>query len=33
MCNGQPEIADRVFEAVDWQHPSTYLDEQGDDEL
>lgn len=33
MCNGQPEIADRVFEAVDWQHPSSYLDEQGSDEL
>lgn len=33
MCNGQPEIADRVFEAVDWQGPSTYLDEQGSDEL
>lgn len=28
MCNGQEEIAERVFEAVDWQHPETYLDEQ-----
>lgn len=33
MCNGQPEIADQVFAAVDWQHPETYLDEQGYDEL
>ena len=33
MCNGQPEIADHVFDAVDWQHPESYLDEQGDDEL
>lgn len=28
MCNGQPEIAEQVFDAVDWQHPETYLDEQ-----
>lgn len=28
MCNGQEEIAELVFEAVDWQHPETYLDEQ-----
>lgn len=27
MCNGQQEIADLVFENVDWQHPETYLDE------
>ena len=27
ICNGQPEIAGIVFEAVDWQHPETYLDE------
>ena len=33
MCNGQPEIADQVFDAVDWQHPESYLDEQGDEEL
>lgn len=33
MCNGQPEIADQVFDAVDWQHPSSYLDEQDDEEL
>lgn len=33
MCNDQPEIADQVFYAVDWQHPESYLDEQGDDEL
>ena len=28
MCNGQEDIADRIFEAVDWQHPETYLEEQ-----
>jgi rubrerythrin len=28
MCNNQAEIAEIVFEAVDWQHPETYLDEQ-----
>lgn len=28
MCNGQEEIAEQVFDAVDWQHPETYLDEQ-----
>lgn len=28
MCNGQPEIADHIFDAVDWQNPETYLDEQ-----
>lgn len=33
MCNGQPEIADQVFDAVDWQHPESYLDEQDDEEL
>lgn len=33
MCNGQPEIADHVFETVDWQHPESYLGEQDDDEL
>lgn len=33
MCNGQPEIADLVFEMVDWQHPETYLDEQDEEEL
>ncbi len=33
MCNGQPEIADRVFEAIDWEHPSSYLDDQDSDEL
>lgn len=27
MCNGQEEIAERVFESIDWQHPETYLDE------
>ena len=25
--------SDQVFDAVDWQHPESYLDEQGDDEL
>jgi hypothetical protein len=33
MCNGQEEIADQVFEAVDWQSPETYLQEQYDEEL
>lgn len=33
MCNGQTEIADHVFDAVDWQHPESYLDEQGDEDL
>lgn len=33
MCNGQPEIADRIFEAVDWQSPETYLEEQWYEEL
>lgn len=33
MCNGQPEIADWVFEAVDWQHPESYLDGQDEEEL
>ncbi|MEY8356743.1 hypothetical protein AALB39_25800 [Lachnospiraceae bacterium 54-53] len=28
MCNDQADIAEIVFEAVDWQHPETYLDEQ-----
>lgn len=28
MCNGQEEIAEEVFEAVDWQHPETYIQEQ-----
>ena len=33
MCNGQEDIADRIFEAVDWQHPETYLEEQWAEEL
>ena len=33
MCNGQVDIADRIFEAVDWQHPETYLEEQWAEEL
>lgn len=28
MANGQEEIAEMIFDAVDWQHPETYLDEQ-----
>lgn len=28
MCNNQADIAEIVFEAVDWQHTETYLDEQ-----
>ncbi len=33
MCNGQPEIADRVFVDIDWQHPGSYLNEQDDEEI
>lgn len=33
MCNGQEDIADFVFDAVDWQHPETYLEEQWAEEL
>lgn len=33
MCNGQEDIADRIFEAADWQHPETYLEEQWAEEL
>lgn len=28
LCKGQEKIAEKVFEAVDWQQPETYLDEQ-----
>nr|WP_024835438.1 hypothetical protein [Clostridium sp. 12(A)] len=28
MCNNQEDIANVLFESVDWQHPETYLDEQ-----
>ena len=28
MCNEQEEIAQVVFDSVDWQHPETYVDEQ-----
>lgn len=28
ICGEQEEIAEIVFNAVDWQHPETYLDEQ-----
>lgn len=28
MANGQKDIAKMIFDAVDWQHPETYLDEQ-----
>lgn len=27
MCNGQEDVADHVFNAVDWQHPESYLEE------
>ena len=27
LCNGQEEIAERLFYEVDWQSPSTLLDE------
>lgn len=32
LCNGQYDIAQEVFESVDWQHPETYLDELFRDE-
>ena len=28
LCKGQEDIAELVFEAVDWQSPEVYLDEQ-----
>jgi len=28
LCNGQEEIAQRIFEDVDWQHPETYIEEE-----
>ncbi len=28
LCDGQEDIAEMIFNAVDWQHPGTYLDEQ-----
>lgn len=28
LCNGQEKFAKACFEAVDWQHPETWLDEQ-----
>ena len=28
LCNGQEDIAEMIFDEVDWQHPETYLDEQ-----
>lgn len=28
MCGGQEDIAEMIFDAVDWQSPETYLDEQ-----
>lgn len=28
LCNGQVERAKECFEAVDWQHPETWVDEQ-----
>lgn len=33
ICNGQPEIADRIFDGVDWQSPETLLEEQWYEEL
>ena len=27
ICNMQPDIADDLFHAVDWQHPETLLEE------
>lgn len=28
LCNGQENFAAECFEAVDWQHPETWVDEQ-----
>ena len=28
LCNGQEDIAEMIFDEVDWQHPETYFDEQ-----
>ncbi len=28
LCNGQGDIAEMIFDEVDWQHPETYFDEQ-----
>lgn len=28
LCNGQEEIAEMIFDEVDWQHPETCFDEQ-----
>lgn len=33
MCNGQSEIADRIFDEVDWQRPETCLEDQWYEEL
>lgn len=27
ICNGQQELADELFEELDWQHPETIMDE------
>lgn len=27
MCNDQTDLAEELYEAVDWQHPETLLDE------
>lgn len=27
MCNNQPEIAEELYQSVDWQHPETLLEE------
>lgn len=31
MCDGQTNIAEELYEAVDWQHPETLLDEWFDE--
>lgn len=28
LCNGQEDIAEMIFDEVDWQHPETCFDEQ-----
>ena len=27
ICNNQPELAEELYQSVDWQHPETLMDE------
>ena len=33
LCNGNEELAERLFHYCDWQHPTTAIDEEICDEL